>query len=69
MGRLGRCRPHPPLGAGHPRTFGHDGAGGSCGLADPEADLALGYVMNRMGPRISDDPRKTALIEAVYGTL
>ncbi|MGW2180791.1 serine hydrolase domain-containing protein [Streptomyces sp. NPDC001732] len=53
----------------NPRAFGHDGAGGSCGLADPEADLALGYVMNRMGPRISDDPRRTALVEAVYGAL
>ncbi|MFF1911268.1 serine hydrolase domain-containing protein [Streptomyces sp. NPDC058239] len=53
----------------NPRAFGHDGAGGSCGLADPEAGLALGYVMNRMGHRISDDPRKTALIEAVYGAL
>lgn len=52
-----------------PRAFGHDGAGGSCGLADPEAGLALGYVMNRMGPRISADPRKKALVEAVYGAL
>ncbi|MGW1192434.1 serine hydrolase domain-containing protein [Streptomyces sp. NPDC002559] len=53
----------------NPRAFGHDGAGGSCGLADPEANLALGYVMNRMGPGISDDPRKKALVEAVYGAL
>lgn len=53
----------------NPRAFGHDGAGGSCGLADPEAGIALGYVMNRMGPLIADDPRKTALIEAVYASL
>ncbi|MEH0474280.1 serine hydrolase [Streptomyces sp. B21-097] len=53
----------------NPRAFGHDGFGGSCGLADPEAGVSLGYVMNRMGPRIADDPRKTALIEALYSAL
>jgi CubicO group peptidase (beta-lactamase class C family) len=53
----------------NPRAFGHDGFGGSCGLADPEAGIALGYVMNRMGPRIADDPRKTALVDAVYRSL
>ncbi|MGW0791290.1 serine hydrolase domain-containing protein [Streptomyces sp. NPDC002911] len=53
----------------NPRAVGHDGAGGSCGLADPEAGIALGYVMNRMGPNISDDPRKMALVDAVYGSL
>lgn len=53
----------------NPRAVGHDGAGGSCGLADPEAGMALGYVMNRMGPHIADDPRKTALVDAVYGSL
>ncbi|MFF4245268.1 serine hydrolase domain-containing protein [Streptomyces sp. NPDC001822] len=53
----------------NPRAVGHDGAGGSCGLADPEAGVALGYVMNRMGPNIADDPRKMALIDAVYGVL
>ncbi|MFJ8074508.1 serine hydrolase domain-containing protein [Streptomyces sp. NPDC096176] len=50
----------------NPRAFGHDGFGGSCGLADPEAGIAMGYVMNRMGPHIADDPRKMALIDAVY---
>ncbi|MBM7440796.1 serine hydrolase domain-containing protein [Streptomyces sp. HB132] len=53
----------------NPRAVGHDGAGGSCGLADPEAGIALGYVMNRMGPDIADDPRKMALVDAVYGAL
>ncbi|MFB8774235.1 serine hydrolase domain-containing protein [Streptomyces broussonetiae] len=53
----------------NPRAFGHDGFGGSCGLADPEAGLSLGYTMNLMGPHIADDPRKMALVEAVYSAL
>ncbi|WDF43846.1 serine hydrolase [Streptomyces sp. T12] len=53
----------------NPRAFGHDGFGGSCGLADPEAGVSLGYVMNRMGPHIADDPRKMALLDALYGAL
>ncbi|MEV1069029.1 serine hydrolase domain-containing protein [Streptomyces sp. NPDC050263] len=53
----------------NPRAFGHDGFGGSCGLADPEAGVSLGYVMNRMGPHIADDPRKQALVDALYSAL
>ncbi|MCT9109836.1 serine hydrolase domain-containing protein [Streptomyces mirabilis] len=53
----------------NPRAFGHDGFGGSCGLADPESGLSLGYVMNRMGPHIADDPRKMALVDALYSAL
>ncbi|MFI6010019.1 serine hydrolase domain-containing protein [Streptomyces sp. NPDC051243] len=53
----------------NPRAFGHDGFGGSCGLADPEAGLSLGYAMNSMGPHIADDPRKMALVDAVYSAL
>lgn len=53
----------------NPRAFGHDGYGGSFGLADPEARLSIGYVMNRMGSQIADDPRKMALIDAVYAAL
>ncbi|WP_062646124.1 serine hydrolase domain-containing protein [Streptomyces maremycinicus] len=60
--------PHGSYGP-NPRAFGHDGFGGSCGLADPEAGVSLGYVMNRMGPRIADDPRKTALVDALYSAL
>uniref|UniRef100_A0AAU3H4C3 Beta-lactamase family protein n=1 Tax=Streptomyces sp. NBC_01401 TaxID=2903854 RepID=A0AAU3H4C3_9ACTN len=51
----------------NPRALGHDGAGGSSGLADPEAGISLGYVMNRMGANIADDPRKMTLVDAVYG--
>lgn len=53
----------------NPRAFGHDGFGGSCGLADPEAGVSLGYVMNRMGPHIANDPRKKALVDALYSAL
>ncbi|MGM9385518.1 serine hydrolase domain-containing protein [Streptomyces antibioticus] len=53
----------------NPRAIGHDGFGGSCGLADPDAGVSLGYVMNRMGPHIADDPRKMALVNALYSAL
>lgn len=60
--------PHGSYGP-NPRAFGHDGAGGSSGLADPEAGVAMSYVMNLMGQHISDDPRKMALVKAVYSAL
>jgi CubicO group peptidase (beta-lactamase class C family) len=53
----------------NPRAFGHDGFGGSSGLADPDAGVSLGYVMNRIGPHIANDPRKTALVDALYRAL
>jgi CubicO group peptidase (beta-lactamase class C family) len=52
----------------NPRAFGHDGFGGSCVGADPEGGLAFAYVMNRMGMNLADDPRKMALITALYAT-
>lgn len=50
----------------NPAAFGHDGFGGSAACADPEAGVAIAYVMNRMGLNLVDDPRKMALIDAVY---
>jgi CubicO group peptidase (beta-lactamase class C family) len=52
-----------------PGAFGHPGAGGSLGFADPEARVGFGYVMNRMGPHILLDPRATALVDALYEAL
>ncbi|MGI9600389.1 MAG: serine hydrolase domain-containing protein [Acidimicrobiales bacterium] len=44
--------------------FGHYGAGGSVGFADPESGLAFGYVMNRMSTGLGSDPRTDSLIAA-----
>ena len=56
----------PYLSAG---SFGHDGAGGSMGFADPESGIAFGYVMNKMNGNINADPRAEALIRAVRDSL
>lgn len=48
-----------------PRSFGHYGAGGSVGFADPDRRLAVGYTMNQMHFGIAGDPRTAALIAAV----
>lgn len=50
-------------------SFGHPGAGGSNGFADPEARVGFGYVMNRMGVEILTDPRVQALSDAVFASL
>lgn len=52
----------------NPHTFGHFGAGGSLGFADPDAGLSFGYTMNRAGPR-QRNPRVRGLIDAVYAAL
>ena len=55
-------------GAG-PRAFGHAGAGGSLGFADPDHALGFGYVMNRMEMGMSVDERASSLATAVYSCL
>ncbi|MEN0066022.1 MAG: serine hydrolase domain-containing protein [Myxococcota bacterium] len=52
----------------NPASFGHPGAGGALGWADPDAELAIGYVMNRMDWRIRS-PRAIALTRAIYASL
>ena len=56
--------PFSPYGSA--RSFGHAGAGGSVGFADPENGLGFGYVMNRMLANLSGDPRSGGLLRAVY---
>jgi CubicO group peptidase (beta-lactamase class C family) len=60
-------QPERPLGPG-PRAFGHFGAGGSLGFADPDLGLGFGYVMAQMGPRWQN-PRNQALLAALADCL
>jgi CubicO group peptidase (beta-lactamase class C family) len=53
----------------NPEAFGHAGAGGSIGMADPTARVAIGYVMNQMGAGVLLNARGQALIDAVYEAL
>ena len=50
-------------------AFGHVGAGGSLGFADPAAGLSFGYTMNRMGPGLLMNERGQALVDAAYLSL
>jgi len=47
-------------------AFGHVGAGGSLGFADPAAGLSFGYTMNQMGPGLLMNERGQALVDAAY---
>jgi CubicO group peptidase (beta-lactamase class C family) len=50
-------------------AFGHVGAGGSLGFADPVAGLSFGYTMNQMGPGLLMNARGQSLVDAAYLSL
>lgn len=50
-------------------AFGHVGAGGSTGFADPVSRLGFSYGMNRMYPTRDNGPRARRLIAATYAAL
>jgi len=50
-------------------AFGHVGAGGSIGFADPGCGLAFGYSMNRGGPGLLLNGRGQSLVDAAYRAL
>lgn len=65
---------HPIPGTGDrrgPESFGHGGAGGSIGFADPEHRVGFGYAMSQMwaGDFGTLDPRAQLLAGAVYESL
>lgn len=57
------------ISLGQDGAFGHSGAGGSLGFADPKAGIGFGYVMNKMQLVAGDDPRTLTLIAAVHESL
>ena len=54
---------------GSARSFGSPGAGGALGFADPATGIGYAYVTNRMGTRLSGDPRDVALRDALHSAL
>ena len=59
--------PFAPYGGA--RSFGHTGAGGSLGFADPEHGLGCGYVMSKMQQSLNGDARSGRLIRATYDAI
>jgi len=48
------------------RAYAMAGAGGSIGMADPDAGLGFAYTPNLMGFGSPTDPREVALRTALY---
>jgi CubicO group peptidase (beta-lactamase class C family) len=61
-------QPAAPYGP-NPHTFGHTGAGGSFGCADPDAKIGFAYTMNQMGSQVLLDSRVAALLGALYSAI
>ena len=63
---LGFLKPNREFPFGNPSSFGHPGAGGSFGFADPDNQIGYGYIPNRKGVTMGGDPRDVALRHALY---
>ena len=53
----------------NPQAFGHGGAGGSLGFADPDNNISLGFVMNQMHQGITAWKTATDVAASVYKSL
>jgi CubicO group peptidase (beta-lactamase class C family) len=49
-------------------AFGHPGAGGSLGFADPELGIGFAFIPSAMHPGALPGPRTQKLVQALYGT-
>jgi CubicO group peptidase (beta-lactamase class C family) len=63
---LGFMKPSQSWPFPDPSAYGHPGAGGSLGYADPQRRIGYAYVTNRMGVKLDGDPRDLALRDALY---
>ena len=63
---LGFMKPNSGFRFGSASAFGHPGAGGSLGFADPEAQIGYAYVPNRKGTTMGGDPRDVVLRRALF---
>jgi CubicO group peptidase (beta-lactamase class C family) len=52
-----------------PRAFGHPGAGGSIGMADPDAKVGFGYTLNKMQQGLVGGAGGFAMINAFFEAL
>ena len=52
-----------------PNSFFWGGWGGSLAVIDPDAQLTVTYVMNRMAPTLQGDTRSGAVLLSAYGAL
>ena len=66
MGFFLNSPPLVPMGS-NVQAFGHPGAGGALGFADPERGLAFAYAPNFMCAGAGSGERATALVDALYG--
>jgi CubicO group peptidase (beta-lactamase class C family) len=67
---LGYQLASPSMPGFGPASFGHTGAGGRLGIADPDYNIGFGYICSRMrniGPH--GDPRWQALIDAAKSSV
>lgn len=64
----GFVKEEPTMFSPNLESFGHPGMGGALGWCDPVAELAIGYVMNRLDWRVRS-PRALALCHALYRCL
>lgn len=52
-----------------PRAFGHPGAGGSIGMADPDAKVGFGYTLNKMQMGLVGGAGGFAMLRAFFEAL
>ena len=48
-------------------AFGHPGAGGALGFADPDSGLGFAFIPSGMTPGALPGPRTRRLVSALYG--